>query len=48
MGSLARHHSIVGSAQEIADHHNESYTEGQILNVVKTEKGVLWTIKEAI
>ncbi len=48
MGSLARFHGVVGSASEIAETHNESYTNGQILNVIKTDKGVLWTIKEAI
>ena len=48
LGALARHHSIIGTADEIVDHHNTTLEDITILNVLKTPKGVLWTVKEAI
>ena len=44
IGALARFHGLIGTCQEICDGHNENHTTGQVLNVKKTDKGILWTI----
>jgi hypothetical protein len=47
LGAIARHYAIKGEIQDVVDHHNEQIGEGSLtLNICKTEKGVLWSIKE--
>jgi len=46
LNALARHHDSTGTAAEIVEIHNTN--PGATLNVHKTEKGVLWTVKGGV